>query len=245
MIEKKIHYIWFGGEKPEKVRKCIESWYKYLPDYEIIEWNEKNIDIEEEKKKNKFFKLCYEKKLWGVITDYLRTNILYEHGGIYLDADVEVLKSFTPLLDVDFFLGRESETDICYAVIGSIPKHGFLEKMKQIYDKDIWKMNQFVSTSIIEKIIRKYYYTKTLLGKEKMKIYPIEYFYPYHWSEKFTEECITQNTYAVHRWDGSWIINPNIAYLQYKHLNPILRFFKIRRKIRKIKKRNRKMKKGK
>lgn len=63
MIEKKIHYIWFGDEKPEKVKRCIESWNKNLKEYKIIEWNESNLDIEELKKENKFFKLCYEKKL--------------------------------------------------------------------------------------------------------------------------------------------------------------------------------------
>jgi mannosyltransferase OCH1-like enzyme len=240
MIEKKLHYIWLGGEKTEKVKKCIESWHKYLFDYEIIEWNETNINIEEEKKKNKFFKLCYEKKLWGLLTDYLRTKILYENGGIYLDADVEVIKSFNDLLENDFFLGRESETDICYAVIGSIPRHRFLEKMKKIYDEEIWKINKFISTDIIEFIMKKYYRNIKILKSEKIKIYPAEYFYPYYWTDRYTEECIKKNTYAIHRWEGSWMLNPNIAYLQYKHLNPIKRFFKIRKKIRKIKLENEK-----
>lgn len=241
MIEKKIHYIWLGGEKPEKIKKCIESWHRHLSGYEIIEWNEKNIDIEKEKK-NRFFKLCYEKKLWGVLTDYLRTKILYENGGIYLDADVEVIKSFDDLLENDFFLGRESETDICYAVIGSTPRHSFLEKMKKIYNEDIWKIDKFVSTDIIEFIMKKYYRNKKILEKEKIKIYPIEHFYPYHWTEKYNEECITKNTFAIHRWEGSWALNPNVAYLQYKHLNPIKRFFKIRKKIKKIKFENEKNK---
>lgn len=226
MIEKKIHYIWFGGEKPEKIKKCIESWYKYLPDYEIIEWNEKNIDIEKEKKKNKFFKLCYEKKLWGVITDYLRTNILYEHGGIYLDADVELIKSITPLLDCDFFLGYESKKDICYAVIGSIPKHSFLEKMKKFYEDEVWKSNLYISTSIIKMMMNKYYFNNKKLEKERIIIYPKEYFYPYHWSEKFSSECITENTYGIHRWDGSWSTNPNIYHLKYKHYPYIVRKIK-------------------
>lgn len=217
MIEKKIHYIWFGGEKPEKIKKCIESWYKYLPDYEIIEWNEKNIDIESEKKKNKFFKLCYEKKIWGVITDYLRTNILYKYGGIYLDADVEIIKPITPLLNCNFFLGYESESDICYAVIGSVPKHNFLEKMKKFYETEVWESNLYISTSIIEMIMKKYYFSNEKLEEEKIKIYSKEYFYPYHWSEKFSPECIKENTYAIHRWDGSWSINPNIYHLKYKH----------------------------
>ena len=198
MISKKIHYIWLGGEKPEKVKKCIESWYKHLFDYEIIEWNEMNINIEEEKKKNKFFKLCYEKKLWGFATDYLRTKILYENGGIYLDTDIEIIKSFDSLLENDFFLGRETETDICYAVIGSVPRHNFLEKMKKIYDEDIWEINKFISTDIIEFVMKKYYRSRRSLKSENIKIYPVEYFYPYYWIDKYTEDCIEKNTYAIH-----------------------------------------------
>lgn len=243
MIEKKIHYIWFGGEKPEKVKRCIESWYKYLPDYEIIEWNERNIDIEKEKKKNKFFKYCYENKIFGVMTDYLRTNILYNSGGIYLDADIEVIKSFDKLLENKFFMGYENNKDICYAVIGSIPKHPFLEKMKKFYESEVWKSDIYISGNIIDMILKRDYFKEGSLEEEGIKLYPAKYFYPYHWTEKFDEKCVTEDTYAIHHWDGSWTLNPNIAYLRYKHLNPILRFFKVRRKIKKINKEIEKRKK--
>lgn len=99
MIEKKIHYVWFGKNKPLKVLKCIDSWKKYLPDYEIIEWNEKNFDIEKEMKENRFFRECYKRKLWAFVADYVRVKVLYKYGGIYFDTDIEVLKSFDPLLD--------------------------------------------------------------------------------------------------------------------------------------------------
>ena len=68
MIEKKIHYVWFGGDKPEKVLKCIDSWKNLLPEYEIIEWNEKNFDVEKEMQENKFFKECYKRKLWAFVS---------------------------------------------------------------------------------------------------------------------------------------------------------------------------------
>ena len=76
MIEKKIHYVWFGNAKSEKVLKCIESWKKNLPDYEIIEWNEKNFNIEEELKSNKFFRECYNRKLWALMPIIFYYNIL-------------------------------------------------------------------------------------------------------------------------------------------------------------------------
>lgn len=233
MIEKKIHYIWFGGKKPEKIKKCINSWKKYLRGYEIIEWNERNLDIEKLKKENKFFKLCYEKKIYGVMTDYLRTKILYEQGGIYLDADIEILKPIDELLKNVFFLGKEDEKNICYAVIGSIPKHNFLKNMLSFYEEEVWKTPYYISTNIIGYILSKKY-TSEKLDKEGIKIYSKEYFYPYHWSEEFNEKLIKENTYCIHRWDGSWSNNPNRLYLEYKHLNPFLRFFKIKIKLLKF-----------
>ena len=89
MIPKKIHYCWIGGNPlPELAIKCIESWKKYCPDYEIIEWNEKNYDF----RKNQFMREAYDEKKWGFVPDYARLDIIYEHGGIYLDTDVEILQ---------------------------------------------------------------------------------------------------------------------------------------------------------
>ena len=86
MIPKKIHYCWFGrGEKPKLAQKCIASWKKYMPDYEIIEWNEDNFDVN----RNAYTKMCYEQKKYAFLTDYLRLVIVEEQGGIYFDTDVE------------------------------------------------------------------------------------------------------------------------------------------------------------
>ena len=86
---KKIHYCWFGGkELPSKVKKCIATWKKMLPDYEIKEWNEENFDINT----NTFVKEAYENKKWAFVSDYVRIYALYNEGGIYLDTDVKILK---------------------------------------------------------------------------------------------------------------------------------------------------------
>ena len=86
MIPKKIHYFWIGGNpKPESVLYCIESWKKYCPDFEIIEWNETNYDFT----KNEYMRQAYEAKKWAFVTDYARLDIIYKYGGIYLDTDVE------------------------------------------------------------------------------------------------------------------------------------------------------------
>lgn len=123
MIEKKIHYVWFGGDKPEKVLKCIKSWKNILPEYEIIEWNEKNFDIEKEMQENKFFRECYKRKLWAFVSDYVRVKVLYEYGGIYLDTDMEIIKDITPLLNTKLFLGYENDYTMSFGIVGTVAKN--------------------------------------------------------------------------------------------------------------------------
>ena len=139
MIEKKIHYIWFGNEKNQKVKSCIESWKKYLPEYQIIEWSERNIDIDSLKKENKFFKECYDRKLWAYVADYLRVKILYEEGGIYLDTDIEIIKDISPLLENDLFLGFENKNEINMAIVGTVVNHKIFKRMLEFYSNEIWK----------------------------------------------------------------------------------------------------------
>lgn len=87
MIPKKIHYVWVGGkEKPKNIRKCMKSWKKHLKDYEIIEWNENNFDINS----HPFVKAAYNAKKWAFVSDYIRAYVIYNEGGIYLDTDVIV-----------------------------------------------------------------------------------------------------------------------------------------------------------
>ena len=84
-MQKYIHLVWFGGKPYTKLtKKCIKSWEKYLPDFEIIEWNENNVDLNE----CPFIKEAYENKKWAFVADYVRTKAIYEMGGIYLDTDI-------------------------------------------------------------------------------------------------------------------------------------------------------------
>ena len=104
MIPKIIHYCWFGGKPlPQNVEMCIKSWREKCPDYEIILWNENNYDIN----CNTFVRNAYQNKAWAFVSDYARLQIVYENGGIYLDTDVELLKSLNSLLDLNLFLGRQ------------------------------------------------------------------------------------------------------------------------------------------
>ena len=104
MIPKIIHYCWFGGESlPESAIKCINSWKKFCPDYEIIRWDESNYDVT----KNVYMKEAYEAKKWGFVPDYARLDIVYNYGGIYMDTDVELLKPLDDLLGCNAYMGVE------------------------------------------------------------------------------------------------------------------------------------------
>ena len=95
-MKKYIHYCWFGDKPlPKLAKKCIESWKKYLPDYELKEWNESNSNVEE----CPFIKEAYENKKWAFVADYVRTKAMYEYGGIYFDTDMEIIKPIDELLD--------------------------------------------------------------------------------------------------------------------------------------------------
>lgn len=217
MIEKKLHYVWFGNSKPPKVLKCIESWKKLLPDYEIFEWNEQTFDVDKEIKNNKFFRECYNRKLWAFVSDYIRVKVLYEYGGVYLDTDMEIIKDITPLLDTELFLGYENNSVMSFGIVGVIPKHLVFKRFLEFYQEKIWKSPLYVVTSILTEILNTEYKNQDLL-KNKIKIYSKEYFYPFNHDEEFTKECITKNTYAIHWWGKSWSKNPKVYFLKYKHL---------------------------
>ena len=133
MIPKKIHYCWFGGNPlPELAQKCIASWKKYCPDYEIIEWNETNYDIT----KNNYMNQAYENKRWGFVPDYARLDIIYTHGGIYLDTDVELIKPIDELLTLKAFAGVEQNSEYVALGLGfgAEKEHPTIKALRDYYD---------------------------------------------------------------------------------------------------------------
>ena len=105
-IPKVIHYCWFGkGEMPKLAKKCIKSWKKYCPDYEIICHNEDNFDCFQ----NRYMSEAYQAKKWAFVSDYARLKIIYDNGGIYLDTDVEIIKPIDDLLRNKGFMGFDEK----------------------------------------------------------------------------------------------------------------------------------------
>ncbi|MGL5208425.1 glycosyltransferase [Cetobacterium sp.] len=223
-MEKKIHYIWLGkGSKPNIMDICINSWREKLPNYEIIEWNEENLDFYNEIKKNRFLEECYKRKLWAFLSDYFRVKVLYENGGIYLDSDMQILKSLDRFLDDKLFLGMEDENQPSAGIIGAKKGHIFFKKMLEFYENDIWDVNVYTIPAIINYILKKDYNfvgeNKIIELKDGIKIYPYEYFYPYHFTEEFSYEKITKNTYGIHWWGKSWHgNNKKLYFLEFKTL---------------------------
>lgn len=131
MIPKIIHYIWVGkSPKSKAIKACIASWKKRLPDYKIIEWNEDNIDLHE----NRYIEQAYNAKKWAFVSDYVRAKAIDEMGGIYLDTDVMVLKSFDTLLKDRAFIGFENQDYLSAAIFGAEKGHPFVKELLHYYD---------------------------------------------------------------------------------------------------------------
>lgn len=132
MIPKKIHYCWFGrGKKPKLARRCIESWKRYCPEYEIIEWNEDNFDLNE----NEYVKYCFENRKWAYLSDYVRLSVVNQYGGIYFDTDVELIASIDFLLEKEAFFAFENREYVASGLgFGSEKGQVVLQKMIHAYE---------------------------------------------------------------------------------------------------------------
>lgn len=217
-----IHYCWFGSKrKPKLVRECIKSWEKYLPEYEIIEWNEKNADLS-----HPFVKEAYRLEKWAFVSDYIRLKVLYEYGGIYLDTDMMLLKSLDDFLSNECFFGAEQYDIISCGVIGAKKQNNFIKKCLIGYDDFFYgkliDWNDFVITLKITDIFKKQYnfyddFDK-LIELNDITVYPINFFYPFPLVNKDDilnyKKYIQEESYAVHLWIGSWIVYNEFKFLR-------------------------------
>ena len=207
--KKYIHYCWFGDKPlPKLAKKCIESWKKFLPDYEIIKWNEENVDLEE----CPFVKGAYENKKWAFVADYARTKALNEMGGIYFDTDMEVTKNIDALLEKGSFLGIEDTGNVNSAVWYEKEPKGFLstELLKKYQSFESFDPSNVSNISIpllITEILTDIGFEKNKNHIQKLKhniyIYPRDFFYPY--SYNWENNVFTNNTCMIHYFDASWI----------------------------------------
>lgn len=132
MIPKTIHYCWFGGNPlPALAEKCIASWKRYCPDYRIVRWDESNFDLHSAPL---YVRQAYERKKWAFVTDFVRLQVIYDHGGIYLDTDVELKKSLDPLLSNRAYFGFEDGKAVNTGLgFGAEAQHPILREMMDDY----------------------------------------------------------------------------------------------------------------
>lgn len=208
---KVIHYCWFGGNPlSELTKKCIASWKKYLPEFEIKEWNENNFDINS----CEFVKQAYEQKKWAFVADYTRFKVLEKEGGLYLDTDMEITADIAKYLEHDLFMGQEDSKLINAAVVwakGKNNKH--IHNIVESYEKK----EEFNPTGnlykesvpqVLTEYFEKFGFDKEkdeiqVLDNESAYIYPMEYFYPLSYDHRHNK--FTDNSCMIHHFDATWI----------------------------------------
>lgn len=223
MIPKVIHYCWMSGEPfPELIQECIDTWKKILPDYQIIEWNKENFDVNI----SSFTKEAFEAKKYAFVSDYVRLYALYNYGGIYLDSDIKVLKSFTDLLNNRAFSGFESNDRVGVWLLASEKGNPLFKEMLDCYkDKHFIKSDGRLdlepNTSLLKSILKKYgvEFNNKYQKNDYITIYPKEYFCPLDGTTG--EVNITNNSYAMHLFNGAWLSKEQKEYFKlYKfHYN--------------------------
>lgn len=226
MIPKTIHYIWIGGTPlPDLALKCLESWRKLCPSYEIKLWNETNLDLET----CLFVRQAYEHKKYGFATDYLRLKILYDHGGIYLDTDVEILKPFDELLHLKAFFGFENELNVnTGAGFGAEKGSEILVALMNQYESSPFK-NADGSFDLMAcpqrdtPVLRRFgcRHGYELHKYNNVMFFPSEYFSPINYNTGKKE--VTENTFSIHHYMGSWkesheLKEDQVRYFLIKHL---------------------------
>ena len=223
MIPKIIHLCWLSGDPyPAKIDRCLKSWEKYLPDYDVMLWDTNRFDLDS----SIWVRQAFEKKKYAFAADYIRFYALYHYGGVYLDSDVEVLKSFNDLLDLPYFMGAEKAQTPEAAIIGAEKGCDWVKQCLDYYESrsfvledgtlDIQKLPE-----IMERQIQKLKPLRILSLKDSLNIRKLDmqkevlefndaFFSPKVFDSREVE--ITPYTYAIHHYQNSWFSPKAKAY---------------------------------
>lgn len=219
MIPKVIHYVWFGGKPLGRLEeRCIASWKKFLPDYKIMRWDENNFDI----RQNTYCYEAYQNKKWAFASDYVRLWALVNYGGIYMDTDVEVIGSFDSFLSLHAFSGFESETMIATGILASEANHPLFQDLLSFYDNRHFiqadgSMDQTTNVTVLTEYLKKRGLTPNNRFQEVsgLSLYPRDYFSPK--SHSTGKLYLTDNSVAIHHFNGSWIDEDDREINEVKH----------------------------
>lgn len=202
-----LHYCWFGGNPlPPETVSYMESWKKYLPDFEIMRWDESNFDVHSVP----FVEEAYTAKKWAFVSDYVRCYALYHYGGLYLDTDVEIIRDLYDLFDTSF-VGFEEPEIVAPGLILYAKKNNelFYYDLLQYYQTlhfSVDNMDSFTSPIIFTKLLSEIGLKKdnSLQCIAGITVYPMEYFNPIG-AEKTAKPIVTHNTRTIHWYSASWL----------------------------------------
>ena len=212
-VPKIIHYCWFGGNpKPKLAEKCIKSWKKFCPDYQIIEWNEENFDVSAAPE---YVCQAYAAKRWAFVTDYVRLKAMTEMGGIYMDTDVELVRPLDEMLELPGFMGLQTNNEVATGLgFGARKGNSVVQALLRDYDAlDFLKADGSAdltpcperNTRVLQALgVRK---DGTRQSIAEMEIFPAEYFCPMDFYSR--ELRVTPKTYSIHRYAESWKPKPS------------------------------------
>lgn len=227
MIPKIIHYCWFGQHSlPDKVAKNIMSWKKYNPDYKIIQWNEKNFDIE----KYPFIRQACNQQEFAFASDMARLIIIYQFGGFYVDTDVEILRSLDSLRNHQVFMGLEDSDAINTGLMfGAVKHQKIIDSLIHVYDLKGENITNVDITSETCVSITTRFFKKRGFRYKNIKqviagvtIFPTEFFCPQPYGA--TSLKITSKTYTIHHYSGSWVHSSD----EKKRLNHVMIGYRIK-----------------
>lgn len=220
MIPKIIHLCWLSGDPyPEKIAKCISTWKKHLPDYEIMLWDTNRFDVNS----TRWTKEAFEARKYAFVTDYIRFYAVYNYGGIYLDSDVEMLKSFDSLLDLPYFIGKEcNDRDLEVAAFGAEAGTSWIKECLDYYSDRAFRSSDGTlsdtSCAIVmrgvlgNKFVRKEICSLSEFSREAgtLCVFPTDYFCAHRYDSSKHESwyCVSDNTFSVHHFAHSWVKFP-------------------------------------
>lgn len=236
MIPKKIHYCWFGrGEMPQAAKDCMASWKKYMPDWEYKLWNEDKFDVH----CNAYCSEAYKAGKYAFVSDVARLKALHDEGGLYLDTDVEVFRSFEPLLHHHAFAGFEGCKRVLVAtcVMASEPGTEWVKEQLSYYNDRHFILpdgSQDHTTNVLYMTTRMRENGFVQNGKEQeykdLHVFPVDYFSPRHTTGEYIR---TENTYSDHLGMGSWTDRNGLIH-KFAALvgsNNMTRIIKLKRKL--------------
>lgn len=212
MIPSIVHYVWVGPKKiPDEDLQRIEGWRKQLPNWEIRAWGNENVDFS-----SRYLRQAYSVRAWNRVSDYTRMDALARFGGVYLDVDVDLIKSLDPLLSLEAFAGFQAgdelpEEMVNGAILGAEPNHWLPTSIRRYFNERLdgrANLGSFSGPGLLTQVLRERglgRYSDSPLDVDGVTLFPKRYFYPYSWKEVYSESVIMEDTYAVHRWAETWV----------------------------------------